>query len=433
MSINPAVKVGIIILLAVVSFILAMWFLQGYSLERNVYRISVIFDDAMGVTDGSLVKMAGVTIGEVKNIRLNGNNRAVLDLRINRIYRIPKGSRFTMDVGLLVGEKSINIIPKRESNEMLSAGDTVLGEQPTRIEDLLPKAQKLMADLEKGIGGLNSIVGDRDNQERIVNILKNLEAATDSMNEAMKAIGSEKNGIHAIIANVQAASRSLKDLTAEIERMVKSGEVQGDIRGTLKSARNAAESLERMTDSMEKLVTEPQFQEDIKETAAGAREAVEKAKDVLDHVDEILPGEKFLKPGDDPNKPTRHTSLEIITTPEDGNVIPVFSTSLSIRDSSFVKLGLYDVGGDNRLIFQPGNSLSSRADLRYGVYASKLGLGLDYNFSPNLFGTVDVYDTDDLRTDFRAGLLLNDNFGLLLGVDDAFDESRFTLGARYQK
>ena len=437
MSINPAIKVGIIIVLALISLFMVIWFLQGYNFQKNAYWITVVFDDSMGLSEGSLVRMAGVTIGEVQDISLDRENRAVLKLRLNKIYNIPQGSKFTLGVGFLVGEKSVNIIPNRDAAAAVPHGSTVYGVQPMKIEDLLPQAQALMTELRDSVASVRKLLEDEEYQGRIKRILANLETATNNMNEAMVSIKGtvvdEQGGIHAIVSNVRIASESLRDLTAELENLAKDTEIQEDIKGTVTAARSATESLERMTVSMENLITEPKFQEDIRKTAAGAHKVVDKAQRVLDRFEKILPSGKAPKFGSSSSVPTRRTSLEILSSPGDGDIVPTISTTLSLKKDNFLRLGLYDVGITNKLIIQQGSPINSRTDIRYGIYASNLGLGIDYNFSPRIFGTVDVYDPENLRLDFKAGYALNDDWGLLFGVNDIFDDSQLTFGTRFVK
>jgi len=109
------------------------------------------------------------------------------------------------------------------------------------------------------------------------------------------------------------------------------------------------------------------------------------------------------------------------------------STTISLKDDSFLRLGLYDIGAGNKLILQPGQMIDSRMDFRYGIYASRFGLGLDYALSSKWFSSLNLYDSYDPRLDVESGYNVTDDWGVLLGVDRLFDDNKVTLGVRLTK
>lgn len=433
MAVSPAVRVGMIIFIALVAFGAVAWFLTGYRIRAAGYMVTAVLDNALGVTKGSEVRMAGVTIGVVDDISLDRNQRAVVRMLINKRYRIPVRSRFILRVGMLIGEKYLDIVPNRETREYLESGDNVEGEVPTRIEDLLPQTQELLANLTEASENLRDLLGDRELQTQLHRSLANVERATARLDRTMAAIQgtviAEQDEMRAIVSNVALASENVRDLTAELEQFVKQGGLQENIGETLASARRSAESLERTTVSLEKLATAPEFQEDIRGTVSEAREAVKEARGVIDRLGRIFGKGPSLTAG----IPTRESSVEALYRPGDGRFRTTLSTTVPLREDNFLDLGIYDVGAGNKLILQPGRPMSSTTDLRYGIYASRLGLGLDHVFSSRTFGALNLYDPDEPRLDVRAGYNITDNWGVLLGVDSLFGDNQLTLGVRLTK
>jgi phospholipid/cholesterol/gamma-HCH transport system substrate-binding protein len=268
MTVNPAVKVGIIVFIALVLFGVAAVFLTGY--RGKSYPIIVVFDDIMGLTEGSSVTMAGVRIGRVDDIKLNDKQQAVVTLKIGREYRIPENSIFVLRVGLLVGEKSIDIIPNRKSNVYLRRNTRVVGQVPPRIEDILPDARRLVANLTEVSASLKDTLTGIDFKGKIDRSLANLESATANLDLTMAGIrdlvSAQSDDVSGIVNNVLLASESLRDLTSQLDRIAQEGRFGESIGATLASAQRAAASLERTTASLEQLVTAPDFQADIRET-----------------------------------------------------------------------------------------------------------------------------------------------------------------------
>lgn len=433
MAVGPAVRVGIIIVVALMALAAVAWFLTGYRIRISGYPVAAVFDDALGLTKGSEVRMAGVAIGVVDNISLNRDQRAVVRMLINRRYRIPEGSEFTLRVGLLIGEKYVDIVPNREAREYMQPGARVEGKVPPRFEDLLLPAQELVARLNETAEGLRDLLADEDLRTRLHSSFENIERATAKLDQTMAAlqgiVTGEEDEIRAVVSNVALASENLRELTGDLARFAEEGGLQENVSEASASVRRTAESLERTTASLEQLVTAPQFQEDIRETAAEARQAVKEAHEVVGRIGRIFGMGPRL-----PRKiPTRETNLEAVFRPHDDRFRATLSTTISLKDDSFLRLGLYDIGAGNKFILQPGQTIDSRTDFRYGIYASRLGLGLDYALSSKWFSSLNLYDSYDPRLDVEAGYNVTDDWGVLLGVDRLFDDNELTLGVRLTK
>jgi phospholipid/cholesterol/gamma-HCH transport system substrate-binding protein len=430
MTVNPAVKVGIIVFVALLVFGATAVFLTGY--HGRGYPVTVIFDDVMGLTEGSSVTMAGVRIGRVEDIRLTKRQRAAVLLRIGREYRIPKGSEFVLRVGLLVGEKSVDIIPNRNAKSFLRPWATVAGRVPPRVEDILPDARRLVANLTEVSASLRDSLRGMDIKGPLARSLANVEHATASLDQTMaglrNVVTAQSDELSGIVNNILVASKNIRELTAELERVAKEGQLGEHVRSTLLSAERAVASLERTSASLEKLLTSPDLQTDIREAISEARQAASEARTTMAKLGKVLEGPK-VKVG----MPTSELSLETLYGPDNGRFRTNVSAELSRDTDSFLKVGIYDLGGTNKLIFQAGQPLDSHTDIRYGIYASKLGIGLDREFSRRFYTIGNLYDPVEPRIDIMAGYKVNSNLDLVLGIDRLFDDNQPTLGVRVVK
>lgn len=433
MSVSPAVRVGIIVFVALVALAAVAWFLTGYRIRAAGYPVTAVFSDALGLTTGSEVRMAGVTIGYVDDITLDRHQRAVVRMAVNRRYLIPRGSIFTLRVGMLIGEKYIDIIPNRKGKGFLSAGAKVKGDVPPRIEDILPDAKQLVANLKDASENLKDILSDEEFEVRIKNSLANIEMATIRMNQTMATIQGtvvgEQDKIRMMVSNAAVTSENLRELTGELERFVKDGNIQNSIRETLATAQHTADNLDRTTASLEKLVTNPEFQDNIRQTAAEARKAVEESREVINRIGRVFGLGHGMKAG----IRTSGLDVESLFNPEDNRFRATITTTVPLKNGKFLDLGIYDIGAGNKLVFQPGIPIGPKTDFRYGIYASSPGLGLDQALSSRAYGRLDLYDSYDPRLDFRLGYDVTDDWGLLFGVDRVFDDNQFTLGMRLRK
>jgi len=438
MTYSPALKVGILVFLAVLAFVLVFWFLEYYQLHREMYYISVVFTNSLGIMEGDPVRMAGVPIGSVRSLSLTKDTKASVLLGINRKYRIPKRSQFIIRVGLLIGERYIEIVPNRKAKYYLAQTlsppyPTIIGEVPPRIEDLLPAAQALLSNLSETSQSLKALLGDKTLQsnikETVANITKSAQKLEATMATLQNTVVRNQDDIDAITKNISDATENVKEITAELNNLAKSNELKGDITATVHAARETVESLDRTVASLEELVTAPEFQEDIRKTVSGARQAVEEARQVIDKVGRIFGGASRLKS----KISTQALNLDMLYNPKGDHFRAELTATIPTGTEKFLELGMYDAGAGSKLILQPGQELNPQTRLRYGLYASRLGLGLDHAFSSKAFGKLDLFDPYEPKLNIRAGYRVTSDWAVLLGIDNLFGENQTVLGVKLNK
>lgn len=433
MTTAPAVKVGILVFLAVVALVLVLGFLRGWSFGKNTYAIVLVLDNALGMMEGDLVRMAGVPIGDVEALDLTTQQRAKMTLRINRKYQIPEGSQFIARVGLLIGERYIEIVPNRSTDKFLKPGARITGQVPRRIEDVLPDAQELVTNLTVASRQLREILGDETLRSGFRQSIGNVELATNRLCETLgtvnKVVARNQDEVDRVAKNIAAASESVRAMAAELERIASDQRLHQDIADTVRTAKKAVESLDRALASLDKIVTSPEFQENIHQTFADARRAVQEARQVIGKVDKLLPNPPEFKPG----VPSLAVNLDMLYSAESDRFVAELTTLLPKEKDRFLKLGLYDLGAGNKLIAQSGRRISRNTSVRYGIYASRLGIGVDRTLSPKTFGYLDLYDSYEPKLNLRAGYKVTNDWSVLVGIDNLFDENRFAAGVRLRK
>jgi len=315
----------------------------------------------------------------------------------------------------------------------------------TCLEETTENLNKVINDASGAIQNMSKVLGDPEIQIRLRQSLANVQSATARLDSAMARIeetaGSvlgtarivrgtvqiQQANVCVAIENAKAASESLKAFTGELEKLAEKGNIQQDLSAALEAARKSGESLQRSTESLEKLVTSPELQQDVRETVKGAKDAVQEARTVIERL-----GKVFGKPPIVTREeiPTRRTNVEALYRTADNRFRATLATTVPLKESRFVKLGIYDLGESNEVIIQLGQPIADKMDLRYGLYASKLGLGLDYNLSEKLFSSANLYGSEKTRLDVEAAYRFTDNWGVVVGVDDLLGGNDVVLGVR---
>ena len=111
--------------------------------HRHTYEIHAVFDNAQGIRENAQVLYAGVYVGNVRKIRINGG-KAILDMDIKKTAVIPQDARFTIDTNGVVGDLYVKISGGRPGSTPLSDGMTVQEYRSDRMDELMAKAGHLL-------------------------------------------------------------------------------------------------------------------------------------------------------------------------------------------------------------------------------------------------------------------------------------------------
>jgi phospholipid/cholesterol/gamma-HCH transport system substrate-binding protein len=122
------VSVGALVLAAVVVFVLGTMWLGGKSFRPGASLLEVEFADVGNLKKGNPVKVSGVTLGSVEDIRFEDVGRVVVGLSLDP--RITPKRDATVEIASigLVGDLVINLDPGQAA-EPLPAGQRITGRQ----------------------------------------------------------------------------------------------------------------------------------------------------------------------------------------------------------------------------------------------------------------------------------------------------------------
>ena len=250
---NKALSVGALVAVAGTAFLVAFTFFKkgGYS-EKESYVVYAYFADATGLTWKSRVQIAGIQVGEVDKISLDGQ-RARLQLRIKNEVDLKASACLSkvfpsallpdalLEVSLGAGgSTSLRSLPVEE-REVKCVRDTA------SMQKLIESLSKIAADVQVVTGELTKMVGDQKGSMReiidnIANLTRRLDETVSENSgklsrllanaEAISAdvrdlTGSEKERIREIVRNTEAVSRQLRELLASTQAIMDGGSSGG--------------------------------------------------------------------------------------------------------------------------------------------------------------------------------------------------------------
>lgn len=402
-------KVGAFTLLGLVLLIVAMALLNGVQLGGSKgYGLNIGFAQAVGLNSGNDVCYAGVRIGKVESVEPSGIG-VVAKVLIESDVKIPKQSTVTVSSNGVMGGKFINITPAQDADlsDCYGDGDFIYGTQEATMDDMMANLNKAVIKVQDLLDSMNAIMGDKDTQQALKSITKNMQSITanvDNLTATLANIASVSQGdIKQMASNVNQMTGSLMRTADSLEVMMRNfsgdGETGTNMKEAIANLATTSKRIEHMTEALENVVTDPQVAEDLKATLHNVRNVSQRADKMLGDVSAIQ-----VEP-----------SLETMYSGKENRWQTDLGVDVRPTENSLIRMGLDDIGEDNRVNFQGGvykGSFGARA----GVIDSKAGVGVDLGKKLQL--SVDGYDPNDFKVKTRLQYEIAKNTYVFTQVND---------------
>ncbi|MFH1887464.1 MAG: MlaD family protein [Pseudomonadota bacterium] len=233
-SFSLEAKVGVFILLGIV--------LLGYMSTRiglldlsgpQGYQVYVNFDSATGLTPDVPVEIAGVQVGRVAGVTLDGDQARVA-LVLRKEIRLTRDSEATIRTKGILGDRYVELVPGSLSAPRLMPGERIVkSSTPTDVDELLTEMGKIARDIRRVTNTLGGVVGGEEGRESLSSIVKNLREMAEAMNAAVQANTAQAGEI---VENLAVFSRTLREA---------GDQHGGDLGEIMVSARDASARLDR--------------------------------------------------------------------------------------------------------------------------------------------------------------------------------------------
>jgi phospholipid/cholesterol/gamma-HCH transport system substrate-binding protein len=233
---------------------------------------------------------------------------------------------------------------------------------------------------------------------------------------------------------LEALSGSLRRLDAtldETQRFIADPQIRADLQATAQNVREATGTLRDIAQDVRGLTGDPEVQEDLRETISGLRDATEDAQFLLRRARDVVGAGAAARSVGARLGDTEFDAVLSRTTRTNRTRID-FDATIPWTDESFFRLGFYDFSERNRFNVQYGQQIRPGTWLRYGVRASRLGVGLDLGGRrwPTL--GIDVFGVDRPQVDVRTNVRLTPSLDLSIGLDNALRQPDPLFGVRYR-
>jgi phospholipid/cholesterol/gamma-HCH transport system substrate-binding protein len=254
---TTAAKVGVFAIVTLVAGYFIYRFVSKTAGGGDGYTVYVLLRDATGIAKHSQVRIAGIPVGSISSIRLQGG-LARIDVRMNPDIPLYEDAAVAKVSSSLLGEYFLGISPGTEGRRQLEDGDRIKNViEAATTDQILKDVAEIAKDVRKVSQALADSVGTERGKENLKDILENLAQVTDALNETVRENRQSVRNILTNVENITGDSRpeieaileNVRETTREVRELVAKGEggdqpASGEIRQIVEKVNRASDSLE---------------------------------------------------------------------------------------------------------------------------------------------------------------------------------------------
>ncbi|MHB8111024.1 MAG: MlaD family protein [Syntrophorhabdaceae bacterium] len=255
-KISPEIKVGILVA-ASIFVILYMSFRIGSlgGLHKGGYTVYATLDDAAGLDRRTPVQIAGVGVGKIGNVKLEGY-KALVAVAIDKGVRIPTDSQVSVKTQGVLGDKYIEIIPGKSARNLVAGERFCCVTEPADLNRVLAEVGQAAKNFGDTMAEFKGLIGE-----------------------------TEKEAIKKSISNIEVVSNDFKAISRDIEagkgtlgKLVKDDTLYNDAKDTVASLKSVSKDIEEGKGTLGKLAKDETLYNDVKDTVENIKDFTEGMK-----------------------------------------------------------------------------------------------------------------------------------------------------------
>ena len=254
-EIGLKLRVGVFVLLALAAFLGMVYALGARArLFEARYTIHADFTEVGGLVEGATVRLAGVQIGRVVDVRLAGEpgGKVRVELNIARRYsdRIRKDSVARVETQGLLGDRIVEITGGTTTAPPLAPGEALATRDPSDFAKVMAEGAETVKDVGALAHSLRETV-DRVNKSGLV------DAAAKTVHKLGRAVDQIEQGrgwAHVLLYEEPVALRRVNELVATAQTLLERVEKGQSAAGVLVSPESAA-AAKRFVAAMDRIST----------------------------------------------------------------------------------------------------------------------------------------------------------------------------------
>ena len=233
---SKELKIGLFGIATILIFVLGFNYLKGTSLFNRQNEYHVYYDDVFGITEGTQVKLNGISVGLVKNLAFKSDNPNLVDVTyaIHKDVKLPEDSKALIASDGVLGNKIVKLILGTKKTYVQDNG-TFLGEQELGImESAMEQINPIKTKVESTLTSLDSIliavkkVFSDGNIQNLNSSFANIPPTIDNLKETSKDVNvmvkTQSERLDHILLTVDNITTNLKTNNEKINNILSNAE-----------------------------------------------------------------------------------------------------------------------------------------------------------------------------------------------------------------
>lgn len=253
---STVIKVGLFATICLVILGYLVLRIEDVSLfSVSTQTVDATFDSVVGLDDKAAVRIAGVRVGRVDGIGLDGA-RARVSLRLETPVELTEGTTANISTVGMLGEKYVELVLGPPGAPPLPEGAVLIGTAPMTFDQAMAKLNDVAESIQ-GVTG--TLKGEGGEESPLSRLITNLEATSADIRALL---ADNRQQLNATIGNFERFSSTLATelprLTAQIERVLGQvdtlvAENRDNLKDSLANIRAATERAQASVDNMNQI------------------------------------------------------------------------------------------------------------------------------------------------------------------------------------
>ena len=298
-------KVGIFVILGIAILTFFTLKVGRIAVREAGYRVYTHVESAAGLDKNSPVRIAGVEVGKVESIVLDGT-KAKVTLRLPLNVKIPAGSKLFVKSAGLLGEKYIEIAPGPGPGVVQADAQVPEGGPSVDVDRVLTQLSTIGEDIKSVTHSLSQSLGGKEGEKSLREIvagaqdtIANLEDITRSIDRGQGTIGKLVKDetlyrqTQETVANLNQVAKSIEKGEGTLGKLVKDEALYDQTKKMMEEAKNTFANLNQMAQKVEsgegtlgKLVKDDTLYLETKATMVEAKETLANLNKVSKQIEE---------------------------------------------------------------------------------------------------------------------------------------------------
>ena len=233
-------RVGLLVVVSTGFLFLFLTFVRKGGLSRNDSNLYfAYFRDASGLSQKSRIQIAGIAVGEVASVVLEGS-RAKVYVRIRKDVPIHTDATITKRSESILGDYLIDLGPGSDSAPLLQdQGQITRVVDAQGMEAVFDSLSRITADISSVTVALRDSLGGEKGAASLGAIIDNMVRLSTQMDET---IGRTSVQLESILRNIERVSSDVRGITGSQEGNIR--EIVENLKAITEDARNVSKSIQ---------------------------------------------------------------------------------------------------------------------------------------------------------------------------------------------